>query len=114
MRDRALRERPMSVERKAIVLHNRGVVQMQMGATTAARESFERSVKLAREVGMANVALAQLAHREGDFEAAVVLYDEVLTSGMSHPTLAAKEALIAKNRDRAENGQRAQQIALTR
>ena len=96
---------------QAALLHNRGIVLMAQGRLDEARLDFERSVELASEVGMPHVALAQLAHRQGDYETAVAMYDLALSSGADNPAVQRNLALIRENRDRAENGLSNVQVA---
>ena len=96
--DRALIQRPPRKDIKAAILHNRGIVQMAKGQHDEARSDFERSVALSREVGVTHLALAQLAHKSGDYEQAVMLYDVILESGMQSEALATNRDIIENNR----------------
>jgi tetratricopeptide (TPR) repeat protein len=96
---------------QAALLHNRGIVLVAQGHLDEARLDFERSVGLSSEVGMPHIALAQLAHRQGDYETAIAMYDLALSSGTDNPAVQRNLALIRENRDRAENRMSNAQVA---
>ena len=79
--NRALRFRPLSRDDKSAMYHNRGILEQAQGDLAAARNSFERAVYLAREVDKRNIALAQLAYRQGDYDLARQQYDLLLEAG---------------------------------
>ena len=77
---RALRQHSLSREDQSIVLYNRGLIERAQGRADAARDSFERAVALTRKVDMRNLALAQQAHKQGDFAVALQQYRLILES----------------------------------
>ena len=94
---RALRDRPLRPRDKSIVLYNRGVIERAQGDTEAARASFEKAVDLSRTVDMRNLALAQLAHRQGDYAVAIEQYELLLTATDAGPRVLANGDIIRRN-----------------
>jgi tetratricopeptide (TPR) repeat protein len=72
---RALRQEPLSRQDRSATLHNRGVIQQAKGDLEKARSSFAHAVRLSTTVDMRNLALAQAAHKLGEFALAVEQYD---------------------------------------
>lgn len=91
--DRALLRGPRRDSYRSDVLHNRAIIEMAQGKEKRGRASLEASVALALEVGKPHVALAVLAHRQGDYGRAYALYEQVLSEASSHPDV---EPLIGK------------------
>ena len=100
--DRALRKTPQSRERRAAILHNMGVITLAQGELEVARAHFERSIVEDPRPGITQLALAQLAHRQGDFERALELYDELLTAELEGQAWADALSVVSRNRDRAQ------------
>lgn len=98
---RALRFEPQGREDQSAILHNRGLIEQAQGDLVAARASFGRAVSLSQKVDMRNVALAQAAHKLGEYDVAVEQYDLVISSGFSAPSTPQLQAIVVRNRDRA-------------
>ncbi|MDJ0917216.1 MAG: hypothetical protein QNJ05_05580 [Woeseiaceae bacterium] len=77
---RALRQQSLTREDQSVVLYNRGLIERAQGRDDAARRSFERAVALSRKVDMRNLALAQQAHKQGDYAIALQQYRLILES----------------------------------
>ncbi len=77
---RALRQHSLTRNDQSIVLYNRGLIERAQGRDEAARQSFERAVALSRKVDMRNLALAQQAHKQGDYAVALQQYRLILES----------------------------------
>ncbi|MEM7280016.1 MAG: hypothetical protein AAF438_00095 [Pseudomonadota bacterium] len=86
---------------RSLVLHNRGVIQLANGDLQGARGSFDESVELAEAIGMQNLALAQLAHKQGDYVVALEQYDILLSAQTQDPIVLENRDLIARNKERA-------------
>ena len=99
----ALREDSLTRNEKSIALHNRGVIQQAMGDAEAARVSFEHSVRLSRKVDMRNLALAQLAHKQGDYQVAVQQYELLIGAPEIDPELAKRRDTFERNRELAQS-----------
>lgn len=95
---RALRQTPLSREDRSIVLYNRGLIQRAQGRDAAARTSFERAVALSRSVDMRNLALAQQAHKQGDYAVAVQQYQLILESPIAADDVRKYRETIKRNR----------------
>ena len=90
---------------QSIVLYNRGIVERATGDTAAARASFERSVELSRDIDSRNLALAQLAHRQGDYVVAIEQYELLIDAADVDAKVAANRGAIARNLALAEQAQ---------
>lgn len=104
---RALRQMPLDREDQSIVLYNRGLIERAQGRDDAARNSFARAVLLSRNVDMRNLALAQQAHKQGDYVVAVEQYKLILES-----PIAAKD--VQKYRDRIRRSKASAMLSLGR
>ena len=103
---RALRDTPMRASDKSVVLYNRGIIERARGDTAAARDSFERAVRLSATVDTRNLALAQLAHRQGDYAVAIEQYELLIEAPgagvVGAGVLVVADARIAAQRDAIE------------
>ena len=106
--NRALNFQQLNREDRSVVLHNRGVIELTLGNDQAARTSFARSVRLTRKVDMRSLALAQLAHKQGDFRTAVEQYDKLLQA--ADPGMATYRDAIVRNRLLALDSLRPQSV----
>ena len=109
--NRALREGPYTNENKSAVYHNRAIIELAKGNSSAARKSLELAVTLAPEVGLQHIALAQLAHRQGDYLVASQFYDALLGANTSNRVVADNRELLQRNRDRVQDKLARQQIS---
>lgn len=107
---RVLRAYSLSAEDKSAVLHNQGIVQQAKGQLNAAKDSFRRSVRLARRVDKRNLALAQVAMATGDFGLAIEQYDLLVATDVLK---AETRAVILRNRDRALRAREERRVAST-
>ena len=78
--DRALRNLSVPKKRRSIIYHNKGIIQLAQGELKLARDSFQRSVDLSRVIDKRNIALAQTAHKIGDYVKAAQQYDLLITN----------------------------------
>jgi tetratricopeptide (TPR) repeat protein len=92
---RALRHDPISRQDRSAMLHNRGLIQQALGELEKARASFAHAVRLSTTVDVRNLALAQVAHRLGDFELAVEQYDLWIAAVADGPTSATLSTVVA-------------------
>ena len=97
----ALEREPLGQQDRSIVLHNRGIIELAKGEDRAARTSFEQAAELSRSVDMRNVALAQLAFRQADYDIALQQY-ELLIDNYSE-NLGIPIDLLIRNRDRSSS-----------
>lgn len=102
---RALRDTPMRPNDKSIVLYNRGLIERAKGNGEAARANFERAVALSRTVDSRNLALAQLAHQQGDYAVAIEHYELLVEAAALDSELAASRTAIGRNLALAEQAQ---------
>jgi tetratricopeptide (TPR) repeat protein len=98
--NKALRKWPHNSEYRSAVFHNRALIELAMNQPEAARKSLERAVYLSSEVGLQHLGLAQLAHKQGDYERAGQLYDTLLATQDAHPLIASNRELLQRNRNR--------------
>lgn len=98
---RALRDKPQSSEDRSANYYNRGLIELAQGKPVAARASFGRAVRLSRKVDMRNVALAQIAHKLGEYELAIEQYNLLVNSGFTAPSTPELQSIVLRNRDRA-------------
>ncbi len=75
---RALQHDPISRADRSAMLHNRGLIEQAKGDLERALVSFSNAVRLSTTVDIRNLALAQAAHRQGEFALAVEQYDLLL------------------------------------
>ena len=97
--NKALHTGPHTSEYKSAVYHNRALIELAMNQPEAARDSLERAVDLSSEVGLQHLGLAQLAHKQGDYERAGQLYDALLATEDALPLIASNRELLQRNRN---------------
>jgi tetratricopeptide (TPR) repeat protein len=95
--DRALRQGPHTAAHRAAMLHNRAIVERQMGDKAAAIASLRSAVLLAPNPGKPHLALAQLLHSQGQYREAVDQYLQIDTSAAGDEFLYEHRAAIARN-----------------
>jgi tetratricopeptide (TPR) repeat protein len=97
--EKAFHKGPHTSEHKSTIYHNRALIELAMGQPEAARKSIELAVDLASEVGPQHLTLAQLAYKQGDYELAGQIFDELLATEDAHPVIASNRELLQRNRD---------------
>jgi tetratricopeptide (TPR) repeat protein len=97
--NKALRTGAHTPEYDSAVYHNRALIELAMNQPEAGRKSLERAVYLSSEVGLQHLGLAQLAHKQGDYERAGQLYDTLLATEDAHPLIANNRELLKRNRN---------------
>ncbi len=100
---RALRHEPISRADRSAMLHNRGLIEQAQGDLEAAKASFTQAVRLSVTVDRRNLALAQVAHKLGDFELAVEQYDLWIEQAASAQDAESRERTLANRRQAAHS-----------
>ena len=100
---RALRHEPISRADRSAMLHNRGIIEQAQGDLKAAKVSFAQAVRLSVTVDRRNLALAQVAHKLGDFDLAVQQYDLWIEQGSSGQDAESRERTLANRQQAARS-----------
>ena len=100
---RALRHEPISRADRSAMWHNRGIIEQANGDLKAAKTSFARAVYLSSTVDKRNLALAQVAHKLGDYSLAVEQYDLWIEAGQAAQDAEARESTLANRQSAAES-----------
>ena len=97
---RALKSDAQGREHRSRMFHNLGIIQEAKGDMDEAMRSYRRAVRHTRHVDMRNLALAQLAHKLGEYEIALEQYNRLVDSDFAKDRGEVREK-IARNRARA-------------
>lgn len=99
---RALRHEPISRADRSAMWHNRGIIEQAQGDLEAAKKSFARAVYLSSTVDKRNLALAQVAHKLGDYSLAVEQYDLWIEEGQAAKDAEVRDSTLANRQSAAE------------